>query len=131
MKIYGKEFQLITQLRRGSQERRFRVKMKMFGLVWIRLGDCKSKQEAMALIESRMVKAGGTIDTYNQSLPALGEYMDVFYLVYTTVKNGQCHQHQEQYYSEWSAVLHKWIVTTFEKDKLNVNLYVKAVKLPK
>lgn len=129
-KLKFRNFRLIEQVRRGSGEKRFRVKARILGFVWVTLADFKSQKEAEECVNSRADEIhGAMISGYYQELPARMPYMDTFSLTYIVCKGGRITKHVEKYTTGWDAVLHKWIAEKFEKEKRDVSLYVETVKL--
>lgn len=124
-----KDFQLIEQVRRGSGEKRFRVKARILRFVWITLADCKSHKDADEFILSRAKDGGCTVSGFYQELPARMQYIDTFLLTYVVCKGGRITKHVEKYTTGWEAVLHKWIAEKFEKEKRDVSLFVETIKL--
>lgn len=125
-------FQIIKQVRRGTEERRFRVKAKILGFLWIVLADCKGYNEAEQIVLSRSKGGGSVVEFLYQELPARGDYMDVYILTYCVRdRKGRIYKHVEKYSTGWNALLHKWIAEKFEKEKKDISLYVETVKLKK
>lgn len=58
-KIKFRNYKLIEQVRRGSTEKRFRVKARSLGFVWVTLADFKTHREAEAYIRSRADEVSG------------------------------------------------------------------------
>lgn len=128
-KLKFRNFRLIEQVRRGSGEKRFRVKARILGFVWVTLADFKSNIEADELILSRAKDGGCAVSGFYQELPARMPYMDTFSLTYIVCKGGRITKHVEKYTTGWEAMLHKWVAEKFEKDKTHVSLYVETIKL--
>lgn len=129
-RIKFRRFTLIEQVRRGSGEKRFRVKARILGFVWVTLADFKTHREAEAYIRSRADEvSGATISSYYQELPARMPYMDTYLLSYIVCESGRITKHVEKYSTGWEAMLHKWIIEKFEKEKRDVSLFVETIKL--
>ena len=129
-KLKFRNFKLIEQVRRGSGEKRFRVKVRILGFVWVTLADFKTHREAEAYIRSRADEvSGATISSYYQELSARMPYMDIYSLTYVVFKGGQIIKSFEYYTTGWEAMLHKWIIEKFEKEKRDVSLFVETIKL--
>lgn len=92
-RIKFRRFTLIEQVRRGSGEKRFRVKARILGFVWVTLADFKTHREAEAYIRSRADEvSGATISSYYQELPARMPYMDTYLLSYIVCESGRIKQ---------------------------------------
>lgn len=129
-RIKFRRFTLIEQVRRGSGEKRFRVKARILGFVWVTLADFKTHREAEAYIRYRADEvSGATISSYYQELPARMPYMDTYLLSYIVCESGRITKHVEKYSTGWEAMLHKWIAEKFEKEKRDVSLFVETIKL--
>lgn len=125
-------FQIIEQVRRGTGERRFRVRARILGFVWVVLADCKGYNEAEQIVMSRSKAGGSVLEGFYQELPARGDYMDVYILTYCVRdREGRIYKHVEKYSTGWEGLLHKWIAEKFEKEKQDVSLYVETVKMKK